>query len=127
MSTTCGTQARGCGLWQSVQATPLMLVDRGVPGHGRRAVWHLQAQVLPAGFLDLAVRVVAGGAVETVGAANLVRAGDLLEVLHVAVATVANPRRHGAQVLWDVPRSEGRFLAGGLYPWPPALPCPEVW
>ena len=64
----------------------VVLVDRGMPGHRRRAGVATQAEVLPAVFLDLAVRVVAGRAVEAVGTANLVRAGNLLELLHVAVA-----------------------------------------
>ena len=84
-------------------------------------VWQLQAQVLPAGFLDLAVRIVAGGAVEAVGAANLVRAGDLLELLHVAVAPVADSRRHCAQVLRSAAerrqilrRADVSLAAGGI-------------
>ena len=64
----------------------VVLVDRGMPGHRRGARVATEAEVLPARLLDLTVRIVAGGAVEAVGAANLVRAGDLLELLHVAVA-----------------------------------------
>ena len=99
MLTICGTQVRGCGLWQSVQATPLCSWIEECQAIVGAPVWQLQAQVLPAGFLDLAVRIVAGGAVEAVGAANLVRAGNLLELLHVAVALVADSRRDRAQVL----------------------------
>ena len=77
----------------------VVLVDRGVPGHRRRAGVATEAEVLPAVFLDLAVRIVAGRAVEAVGAANLVRAGDLLQLALVAVATVADSRRDRAEMV----------------------------
>ena len=71
-----------------------------MPGHRRRTLLvALQAQILAGLFPDLAVRVVAGGAVEAVGAADLVRAGDPLHVGLVAVALVADVRRGGAHVV----------------------------
>jgi len=57
-----------------------------------------EAQILPGGFLDLTVRIVARGAIEAVRAANLVRVGDLLQFTLVAVALVADSRRDGAEV-----------------------------
>ena len=80
------------------------------------AVWHVRHRSFRDLLQDLAVRIVAGRAVEPVGTANLVRAGNLLELLHVAVAPVADPRRNRAEMV-GVPRSEGRFFVGRLYPW----------
>ena len=100
-------------------AHAVVLVDRGVPSHRRRTGMATQAEVLPAGFLDLAVRVVACCAVEAVGTANLMWAGNLLVHLHVAVAAIADSWRIRAK--WcDVPRSDGIFFVGRMYPWPPA-------
>ena len=100
MSTPCGTFDRGCGLWQSVQATPAMLcVEECQAIVGEWRLVAVQAQVLPRRVEDFPVGVVAGGAVESVGAADLVRAGDPLQVRHIAVAAVADVGRNGAQVV----------------------------
>ena len=70
---------------------PEIAVSRGMPCHGRRsALMAFKAQVLARALANLAVRIVARGAVETVRTANLVRAGNHLKFLHVAVALVAN-------------------------------------
>ena len=58
-----------------------------------------QAEVIAGRLADLAVRVVAGRAVEAVGSADLVRAGNAQEVAHVAVALQAEVRGHGTQVV----------------------------
>ena len=50
------------------------------------------------------MRIVAGGAVEAVRTADLVRAGDFLELLHVAVAFVADSRRDRAEMLRASPQ-----------------------
>ena len=58
-----------------------------------------QAEVLAGRLADLAVRIVAGRAVEAVGPADLVRPGDAEQVAHVAVALQAEVRGHRAQVV----------------------------
>ena len=69
-------------------------------GHrGRILLMARQAQVLPGLLQDLAVRIVARGAVEAVGTANLVRAGDLRQLGHVAVAAEAGIRCHRVEVV----------------------------
>ena len=69
-------------------------------GHrGRVLLVAGQAQVLPRLFEDLAVRIVAGAAIEAVGTADLVRAGDLRQLGHVAVAAEAGIRRHRVQIV----------------------------
>ena len=55
--------------------------------------------------------IVAGGTVEAVGAADLVRAGDFLELREIAVALVADVGRHRAEI---VRRSAERRLGRGL-------------
>jgi hypothetical protein len=70
-----------------------------MPGHRGSARVAAQAEFFPAFLFDFAVRIMARGAVEAVGSANLMRAGDLLEFLLIAVALVANVRRHGAHIV----------------------------
>lgn len=100
---TDADKLRHAGSWMRIVAVgashAVMLVDRGMPGHRRRTRVATEAQILPAGFQDLAVRIVTGRAVKVVGTANLVRAGDPLEFLHVAVAFVADSGRHRAEML----------------------------
>ena len=48
-----------------------------------------QAEVSPGNVADHAVRIMAVGALETVGPADLMRSGDALQVDHVAVALIA--------------------------------------
>jgi hypothetical protein len=47
-----------------------------------------QAKVSPGNITDHAVGVVAVGTLETVGAADLMRSGDALQIRHVAVTPV---------------------------------------
>ena len=77
----------------------VMGVDRRMPGHRRRAVMARQTQLAPRLLQNLPVRIVASRAIEPVLSANLVRPGNLLKLLHVAVAIVADPRRNRAEVL----------------------------
>ena len=72
----------------------------------------LQAKVLPACLFDLAVRIVASGAIESVGTADLVRAGYLLQFALVAMASVANARSNRAQVMGSP--AERRHIFRGL-------------
>ena len=58
-----------------------------------------QAEVLAGRLADLAVRVVAGRAIEAVGSADLVRPGNAEQVAHVAVALQAEVRGHRPQVV----------------------------
>ena len=59
----------------------------------------LQAKV-PAAFLqNLAVGIMARCAIKSIGTADLVRAGYLLQLAHVAMAPVTNVRRNGAKIL----------------------------
>ena len=71
-----------------------------MPSHGGRIIAvALEAKVFSGFLADLPVWVVACRTVETVGPADLVRAGNFLEFTHIAMAPVANARRDGAQVL----------------------------
>ncbi len=73
---------------------------RRMPGHGRCArLMAVQAELLSRALQDLAVGVVAGGAVEVVRTADLVRAGNLLQFLLVAVTAIADVGRDGAEVV----------------------------
>ncbi len=90
------------------------LVGRRVPGHRGGALVAAQAQVLAGRLFDLAVRVVAGRAVEAVGPADLVRPGDAEQVAHVAVALQAQVRGHRAQVVRGAAERRQRFLLGLL-------------
>jgi len=72
----------------------LKIVRRRMPRHRRTArAMALQTEILACPRLDSPMRIVACRATETVRAADLVRTGNLLIDLHVAVAFVANARR----------------------------------
>ena len=76
-----------------------------MPGHRRSTVTMArQAQVLSRFLANLSVRIVTGRAVESVRTTDLVRAGDLLELSHVAVALIADARRFGTHRVGRVPR-----------------------
>ena len=92
---------------------PVDIMRRRVPRHRGSARMTLQAEILPAFLFDLAMGIVARGAVETVGSANLMRAGDLLEFLLIAMALVANARRYGAQIVRSAAKRRELNIGGG--------------
>ena len=85
------------------------VMRRGMPCHGRSAFVALQAKVFPAFLFDLAVRIVAGCAIKSVGTADLVRAGYLLQFALIAMASVANARSNRAQIM-RCPAERGHIL-----------------
>ena len=73
-------------------------VQRGIPGHGgRAALMARQAEVSSGSIVDVAVRIVAVGALKTVGAADLMRSGHTFELDHVGMALIAQIWRSSAQ------------------------------
>ena len=71
-----------------------------MPGHGRCAgLVAVQAELLARALQDLAVRVVAGGAIEIVRTADLVRAGNLLQFLLVTVTPITDVGGDRAKVV----------------------------
>jgi hypothetical protein len=84
------------------------VVRRGVPSHDRRMLAVAGKAQIPAGFFqDLAMGIMAGGAVEAVGSADLMRPRDAGKLRHIAMALEADVRRLGAH-------KDGRTLQGRL-------------
>ena len=73
-----------------------------------------QAEVLASRLADLAVRIVAGRAIEAVWPADLVRSGDAQQVAHVAVALQAEVGGHRAQVVRGAAERRQVLLGVGL-------------
>ncbi len=73
----------------------------------------LETEVLAAKFYDLSVRIVASGAIESVGSADLMRAGYFLKFPHIAMAAVASTRCDGAQAMGSA--AERRQIFRGFY------------
>jgi hypothetical protein len=76
------------------------IMRRGVPRRvRRRSIMTLQAKLLPRRWQDIAVRVMARSTIQTIGAMNLMRMGNLFEFMLFAMTLVADFRRYRPQVV----------------------------
>ena len=82
---TCGLTC-GCGSWQVVHAEAGLVMGARVPDTGQWAAMTLQADVLPGLGRQALVGIMARGAAEPGPGGDLVRAGEFLQPVRVAVA-----------------------------------------